>query len=216
MAERFIYIHGVTEGASHRTDYAAFRDGLSGAGVSLPSLDAPESICIEWGWPERSGTAGDTAALAVAQRALHNLAAAAPKRERPTPSGVLWGPLVRSVRRGLMTAPADLAYYVGAGGKLRVRQVVWGRILDSLGAVPSPVELTLIGHSAGSLIAHDLLFWLFSGARDGRLHELAAKETWDHARESCRLRRLVTLGSPFTPLLVRSAKLVSTISACWK
>ena len=199
-----VFIHGIvgrTYGP-HTDDYRAFHEGLSDAGVSLPPFEAAANV--EWGWP--TPVAGDSDQLALAQVQLGATIEAADRKD------TLPRRFLKPLRDLVFYGWSDIAYYLDDGGKANVRKVVWTSIMRHF-PTDVPVNITLVGHSAGALIAHDFLFFLFSGMRDERRLHYAPDSNWDEAAENWRIRRLVTLGSPFTPLLVRSADLVKKISA---
>lgn len=198
-----VYIHGIVgrRYGSHSGEYLALRDGLDRRGVDIPALE--DSVSVEWGWPTPS--AGSSALLARAQSQLEVLRGDARQRDRWTRR--LMAPLRDLVFYGW----SDIAYYLDDGGKERIRGVIWTSILRHF-PTDEPVDLTLIGHSAGALIGHDFLFFLFSGLRNERRRQYAPDCDWEAAAENWRIRRLVTLGSPFVPLLVRSADLVEEIA----
>jgi len=90
---------------------------------------------------------------------------------------------------------------------------VWNDIVSKVGP-SSEAHLTFFAHSAGSLVAHDFLFWLFSGKRDGKMGgKLPSEADFQAARTNWRLRRLVTFGAPIAPMMVRSAEVVAIMAA---
>lgn len=202
--EAVIYVHGIVgrKFGSHRGDYRAFRDGMEKQGITLPSIE--DSTSIEWGWPVPS--AQETGRLAQAQQELGSLTESARQSDKWTKS------LMRPLRDLVFFGWSDIAFYLDNGGKEQARNVVWRTILRSW-PTDSSVDLTLISHSAGSLIAHDFLFFLFSGERDHTREQFARDCDWQGAAENWRIRRVVTMGSPFTPLLVRSSTLLRTIAS---
>lgn len=167
---------------------------------------------MEWGWDTE--TAGSTATLETAQRSIHDRIDEATPRDRTSISSLLFAPAIDPVRMLLTLGWSDLIYYVGEKGKLRTREVAWGEIFRRIG-VDWSTDLTIIAHSAGSVIALDFLFWLFSGKRDAAmlaLDELPDEVSLTKARENWRIRRFVTFGSPIAPLLVRSAEVVDILA----
>lgn len=225
MSERFVYVHGVVgrEAGAHTARYRAFRHGLVRHGRTLPGVGGPESIEIAWGWGAPG--AGRTANLALAQSALQRVIGKTRPQERLELGmvvSVLTAPIVNPVRELLLLAWPDVVYYVGEKGKRRTRRAVWRTLLERI-PPGEPIDLTFVAHSGGTLIAHDFLFWLYSGERDHRLPAIEDggegneagfrfQERWMLARENWRVRRLVTLGSPLAPLMVRSAELTDRIA----
>jgi hypothetical protein len=208
--EQYVYIHGVVADKSRRSkhtgDYEALRDGINGALVqgAKPLPKVGDSVTIEWGWGTRQ--AADTASLARAQSHVADRVAAATPRDRTGFTSLVFAPAVEPVRDLLMLGWSDILYYAGKGGKQRVRSLVWNEILDGVGT-EDKTDLTLISHSAGTLIAHDLLYWIFSGDRGEEMDApgMPDPEKFAAAKRNWRIRRLVTIGSPISALLVRSA-----------
>ena len=216
--ERVVYIHGVVpQGAvDHTTSYRAFRDGLSSrldaeGHDALPPL--ADSVTVEWGFPHP--LAGDTASLARAQEVITRRVDAATPSDRTSFSALLFAPAIEPVRGLIQHTWADIVHYVSEKGKARIRNVVWGRMLELIDP-HEPTDLTVIGHSAGSLIAVDLLFWLFSHQRDDP-DELRAMgldpDEVEAAHTTWRVRRLVTFGSPIAALLIRSTAVTDILAA---
>lgn len=215
--DQIVYIHGVVPPGTrdHTDDYAALHKGLTAELVrrgqpALPDFD--DSVTVEWGYAHPK--AGDTAVLAKAQQVIAERVDAVTPTDRTSFGSLLFAPAIEPVRDLLQHAWADLVYYVSEKGKARVRDVVWGRLLDA--ADPdAPLDLTVIGHSAGSLIAVDFLFWLFSGERDEAAFRAMGIDPAKvaAAREHWRVRRLVTLGSPIAPLAIRSVAVTDLLAA---
>ncbi len=204
MADVVVYMHGVvgrTSGA-HVADYRAIHKGLRKAGVQLPALT--DSVTVEWGWPTPEAT--QTGDLALAQERLSLALAQTPAGDRLT------GFLVRPLRQLIQYGWSDIVYYTSAEGEVAARHDAWSQILDRVPA-DEAIDLTVISHSLGSLLAHDFLFYLFSGKRQIERSEVCANPTqWDSAQVNWRLRRLVTMGSPLGPLLVRAPGFVQRLA----
>ena len=209
--EQYVYIHGVVAErdrlTNHTKQYEAIRNGINQelstrGGGSLPEI--ADSVKVEWGWD--TPKAGDTATLATAQKAIADRIEAATPRDRTGFTSLLFAPAIQPVRRIIMLGWSDILYYVGKDGKKRVRSLVWNQILDEIDT-NQDVDLTIICHSAGTLIAHDFLYWVFSSDRN---HPAMVEQGIDPAKVTAaaanwRIRRLVTFGSPISPLMVRSA-----------
>jgi hypothetical protein len=205
MADVFVYIHGVVgrSAGPHRKEYRATQRGLAAAGVAVPSVD--DSVQVEWGWP--TPAARKTGELAIAQERLAMAIAQSPGGDHLT------GFLVDPLRELIQYAWADLVYYATPEGEYHARHDVWSQILD-LAPTDEVVDLTIISHSLGTLIAHDFLFHLFSGKRRAQRRAVCGtEELWDIAEANWRLRRLVTLGSPFGPLTIRRAGFVEMLTS---
>lgn len=217
--EKYVYIHGVVaEGLPWRkpvSDYKALRNGLSSvlersAAAPLPRLS--DSVTVHWGLD--TSAAEETRTLAQAQK---NIAARIAAVDVPADwfgfSPLKFLPLRAPVRKLLQAGWADIVYYVGKEGKPRVRSLVWNNILDQVGT-DEEVDLTIISHSAGTLIAIDLLYWVFGPGRRSRMGRsgMPSREQFEAAKQNWRIRRLVTLGSPIAPLLVRSAEVADILA----
>jgi hypothetical protein len=198
-----VYIHGVVARryGPHTDEYRALRDGVTGRGVELPALES--SVLVEWGWP--TPEAEQTAGLAVAQANLGTVLEGSPAGDSLT------YPLIRPLRELTQYGWSDVVFYVVPEGRTRARRAVWCRILDQV-PTDRQVDLTFISHSAGSLLAHDLLFYLYSGERTRSRTQYAPSREWAAAQSSWRVRRFVTLGSALAPLMVRSVELVDRLA----
>lgn len=197
MVDVAVLIHGVVgrRTGTHERDYGAMRKGLSRRGVTLGE---PEWIVeVEWGWPHPEAVAsGD---LAVAQDRLRAALADANRSDRI--SGI-W---VRGLRELVQFGWSDIVWYATAEGSAAVRHDVWSQIMNRL-PPEAPCDLTIVGHSLGALVAHDFLYYLFSGVmREERARVCATPAEWDRAEANWRVRRLVTMGSAVGPLLIRNS-----------
>jgi hypothetical protein len=237
--EVVIYIHGVSDydrGQSHEAEYRRLHEGIA---AQLPQL--PNGFCgIEWGWQvDAGGRASSHELLTDAQRLLGNrvFEIVQDARDRNLLIDVL--PLIRTrmtkARQILFYGLSDAIYYISEQGRAAIHRTVAEQICGFLKPVldqeAAPLlSLTLVGHSAGSLIACDFLFGLFydpsrdpiarvpkhylenTGADSDtvraheKLHQMARS---DHLR----VRRLVTLGSPFTPTIFRSDTVLGLLAA---
>lgn len=128
------------------------------------------------------------------------------------------------VREALLQVIPDLFYYVSADGEKVIRNRIFKNIGENIVRrhkleLDKGISLTIIGHSAGSIIAHDFLYHLF-GKTDKQMHEdirndqavgevVKLRELQQGGR--LRLRRLYTFGSPITAMLFRSNSLVKCV-----
>jgi hypothetical protein len=135
-------------------------------------------------------------------------------------------------------------YYVCEDGKSAVRFAAAAAIVKYLKPMlddpQAQISLTLVGHSAGSVVAYDLLFYLFYTERKiqnfidakkvkappsdaGTPADLTAPAKIDTLGDlqrlkamaqlgSLRVRRLITFGSPITPLAFRSDAVLSILA----
>jgi len=77
------------------------------------------------------------------------------------------------------------------------------------------LSITLIGHSAGSVVAFDFLFYLFSNSRntcDFCKGELMSDLEKRKIRGNLRLRRFVTFGSPLSFTVFRNDKVLKILA----
>lgn len=221
--EIVFYIHGVSpnrHGGMHTDCYEALHEGIRQAGVHA---DFPSEFGgAEWGWNFDDGEAHSHQALTNAQRQFGGevlpLISAA-KDFTINPARLL----VNGLRSLVFFGFGDMFYYVSADGKRAVRQEVAKQILDHvngrLGDQERPISLTLLGHSAGSVIAFDFLYYLFNR----RSHDFLKSGADDDTRQGVQwlrqlaqsgrlqLRRLITFGSPISLVAFRSDALVEII-----
>jgi hypothetical protein len=120
---------------------------------------------------------------------------------------------------------ADMFYYTSEDGKKTVRETVFTKVLETLADLATKnnkddagISMTCIGHSAGTVILHDLLYNIFSQGYTTKnlpsvLAYLKKKSLLSDVREMAkqkkiRLRKFYTFGSPITPMTVRSNALI--------
>ncbi len=212
-----LFIHGITPGeepGSHDGDYKALLGLVNGelASRGKPALPWAEAVRVEWGW-ESGQSAENDRFLAQAEKAIGREAFAAQDAAWDftlNPARALHS----QIRKSFLYGFSDLFYYVSQDGERAVRNHVFGQISQRLNALPAGqnLSLTLFTHSAGTVIAHDLLYHLFGstakaaagvqGLQDlhGALAALGAGRL--------RVRRLFTMGSPITPLIFRADALL--------
>jgi hypothetical protein len=160
-AETIIYFHGVSndrDGRSHEPEYRALHQGIRRHNPAFPET----FLGIEWGW-NSTGEARPTGheLLTAAQAQLGRRAIDAVEHARDftlNPARLITSQL----RPLLMFGFADVFYYVSNAGKNDVRRAVARQIMDHLNpGADARISLTLLGHSAGAVVAFDLLFHLF-------------------------------------------------------
>lgn len=208
MRDVVVYIHGLVSNIdrSHRHEYEAIHEGVRSYGIDLPDLDGPDVIEVELWW-DADLPYSRTANLAAAQRAIKRAAGSeVPARDRLT------APLMRGVRELVQYAWADAFFYTSEDGEKRTREDVWKQILYGV-AHDEEVDLSIVCHSGGTLVAHDFLFYLFSNDREVSRTEYVDGDVWAEAEARWRIRRLVTMGSPLAPLMVRSTSLVDKFAS---
>jgi hypothetical protein len=121
---------------------------------------------------------------------------------------------------------SDMFYYVSTDGKNAIRTTISEQIAKKIKPLledeESKISLTLIGHSAGSVVAIDLCFYLFSDQEYPFVNENTPEETRkllqklrklaNQENERIRLRRLITFGSPVSMLACRKDKVVEILA----
>lgn len=243
VREVVIYIHGVSNGSgSHDREYATLHNGVRAANLNWPAA----YLGVEWGWNSvNSAQPSGHELLSTAEevfggRALKALDAQWDLTLNPTRL------VINQFRPLMMYGFADMFYYVSSDGKNSVRHSVAKQIVSYLKDVlaspaPPPISLTIVGHSAGSVVAFDLAFYLFYKPSSPRAavtsvqdasagehtfikpEEVPAAEAQhtvtelrklrDMAQQGhLRIRRLYTIGSPISFLIYRSNSLLKILS----
>jgi hypothetical protein len=236
--EVLILVHGISPEANPKPPDQVYDEFLVSLNEALPAdkqFDDTSVIRIVWGLGKDSLEGGpfdnlsvDEYLAAVERRLAGKVAPVIQEQEALDPLGLLSpGRLVRRLARRfrardmLLQVIPDLFYYVSADGE----KVIRNRIFRSIGenimhrreqAEDQGISLTVVGHSAGSVIAHDFLYHVF-----GRPGTQAQANTWQEGtvpevmklREELRggqlrLRRLYTFGSPITAMMFRANSLV--------
>lgn len=239
-----VYLHGVQPGEEvgpHMAEYQALHSRIRKHRKQFP----PRFIATEWGWELGPDLAKGQEQLTRAQQWLGQRVMS----QFLLPSDFTLNPLraaVNGLRSLMFYGFGDMFYYVSADGKSSVRYAVAAQIVRQLVAEFGSLEqlkgrrlsLTLLGHSAGSVIAFDLLFHLFyphsdvkkSGKATGRQHTFIEEQRvkagvdenivdeLEALRELAqsgrlRLRRLYTFGSPLAMLALRSHQVLDLYAA---
>ncbi|MGV6852617.1 MAG: hypothetical protein ACWA5R_10640 [bacterium] len=229
LREIVIYIHGVSDnhiGESHTPQYDSLHTGI-GKKVDARLWGDIKPCHVEWGWnydSQECATSHRLLSMAeanISKRVLDKLLPA--KDSTGNPARLVLNPFRKTMLYGF----ADMFYYTSVYGKYSIRSSVAAQIESHLHKQGvdfdnDEVSLTLIGHSAGSVIAFDILFYLFGAGKDKVFFETKDKfaecvgehfnngkppfEQLKALKDSGRLRvrRLVTLGSPISMMLCRS------------
>ncbi|MHC5023926.1 MAG: hypothetical protein ACYTGG_08435 [Planctomycetota bacterium] len=220
--EVLVYLHGVSNdlrGRAHDEEYKALHDGIARHNNDWPN----RYLGVEWGWDHTPGRATSHELLTDAQRQLG-------ARLMPAlmdPGDFTLNParaMVNGLRPLMTYGFGDIFYYVSADGKKAVRRAVAKQIVEFIRRevgddTDAPISLTLLGHSAGSVVAFDFLFFLFFGKKhtfvQGRDDVVTdAMDLRERAQEGrLRLRRLVTFGSPISMLACRSDPVLKILAA---
>ncbi len=232
--EYIIYIHGVSQenNLPHTETYNQLHQGIQ----AVSSKDFPHrqtwqeaNRCdVEWGWDHSSienNSNGDRF-LADAQDQFGDdiLQTVKDTSDFTIRPARLLNPELRDL---MIKGFSDMFYYCSYDGKNSVRATVASQIIKSIKqplANNEPISLTLMGHSAGSIVAFDLLFYLFAPDDVLNKHEFIEKknnteiiEDFKHLRtlaqaQKLRIRRLITFGSPISMLAFRSNAVVKILA----
>lgn len=243
--EFIIYLHGVLphrQGRDHSKKYRKLHRGIK---YFLTDPDERErwenaQICMtEWGWQTSDDIdLGNHRYLSAAQDSLGSEVLDIIKSDYLIP----YRPQV-FMRHITLFGLSDMFYYVSLDGKNSVRSAISGQIAAALGdkLLDDPdalISLTMIGHSAGSVVAFDLAFYLFSGKgdfihldfekrEDPLYRQKFSSKVVDETHRTVvrlqklkkianegrlRIRRLFTFGSPLSILAYRNDPLVELLS----
>jgi hypothetical protein len=224
--EIVFYIHGVSndrKGKSHDSEYQELHDGIAqmiGDASTWPSVKGG----AEWGWNYNEGAAKGHKALTDAQRRFGGKILKLVRESSDlTPYPSRFGN--SKIRDVIFHGFGDMIYYVSESGKWSVRLAVAKQLVNHIeqrlehsiedNENESLISLTLIGHSAGSVIAIDFIYYLFNDI-DHKQEERSLKEPLLKLRElvkrdRLRIRRLITFGSPISLLAFRKDSVVKIL-----
>lgn len=213
-----IFIHGISPNRDPATCKKEYHELLSRVNKKLKLYNksgfSRDAIFITWGVPVvPAQSTGMDNYLAAAEREIrdkvkHVMGGA-------YGSGLTW--FYSGIRDMIFYGVTDLFYYVSADGERTLRSHVFNYIAQQIQELDldgkNRFSLTLFGHSAGSVISHDLLFHLFSQKHHTRSNEGDVFDSMNElrkliARGRLRIRRLYTFGSPISPLILRADSLV--------
>lgn len=228
LKEFIVYIHGITcncEPGPHIDEYDKIHNGV---GSLLPPNSEWHNAVVcrtEWGWnydkqqSPSSHRALNNAQNIFAERVLDKVNSS--KDISLNPLRLALTPL----RNLMLYGFSDLFYYISSEGKLAIRTSICEQIAKDIGNLldddDSLISLTLIGHSAGSVIAIDISYYLFSGKIYSFINKQTSPETvkvFERLRKKAddqklRLRRLITLGSPISMMACRKDAVVELLAA---
>jgi len=243
-----VYLHGIApspgpEEASCTRIIQAFHDALtrrlhrSGPrGRAVAERLAP--IVIHWGHVTAHRGTPDTA-LSTAEAFLSAMTDADRRRQRvdrgaiPAATWLIRRRLARPLRQMLVEGLGDLVYYTAPEGERAIRTTLYRQLFnawpfrqDTLSA--EPMTLSVVAHSAGAVLAFDLLYELFcpTTRRQGRRAPAIAHDDrrWGRiakrlrsARERVRrgtltLQTVATLGSFLPIFFLRRQHLVDRLA----
>lgn len=222
--EGLVFIHGITpdpKPGSHAQDYQELYKNIASALELIPDPESRKPkfpiplIGVEWGWQSSSYPTTSDEYLAMAELALSEQAFRQEVGVQNFDFTLNPFRLLRPiVRRLIFYGFADLMYYISKDGEQAIRNHVFKDIANQVRELGSTVSgnlsLTFITHSAGTIIAHDLLYHLFRGqdlpSEIQEVNEVLRELV--HAKR-LRVRRLYTMGSPLAPLMFRSNSLIA-------
>ncbi|MGB3531969.1 MAG: hypothetical protein WBA13_00465 [Microcoleaceae cyanobacterium] len=235
IQEHLIYIHGVSQdnNQSHESVYNMLHQGVEAVRSPFPnrSLWDKSSRCdVEWGWNYHNEAFPDgNHLLAEAQDRFAEAILPEIKDEKD----ITWNPLrmlLFTMRTLMIKGFSDMFYYASRDGKSSIRATVASQIMQCIKQPleeGKPISLTLMGHSAGSVVAFDFLFYLFAPQNilkeqefiETQLEEIDVDTLKDfeklrHLAENkkLRIRRLITFGSPISMLAFRSNAVVQILA----
>lgn len=236
MHEYLVYIHGVSQdhNRKHKETYDKLHDGVKAVDKQFPNRAKWETAnrCdVEWGWNYDNHPApeGDRL-LAQAQEQFANDILPEIK-DAADPTLNPFRLLLFTMRTLMIKGFSDMFYYTSRDGKNSIRATVASQILQRIHQPleqGEPISLTLIAHSAGSVVAFDLLFYLFSPPEIYSKHEfiedkqpITATDTMSDFKKlrqlaenkKLRVRRLITFGSPLSMLAFRSNAVVEILAS---
>jgi hypothetical protein len=227
MREIIIFVHGVSSdqlGRRHNSEYNALYDGVAAASPQSSAWRTAEVCRIEWGWNyDAVNEPHGEQALTLAQTTLgERLLSVINEAYDPTINPGRF--VVNAFRPLLVYGFSDMFYYVSNDGKAAVRGAMAEQIMQFVqagrGDPREPLSLTIVGHSAGSVIAFDFCFYLFA-EEDRRFVKDPVRGLYNeeikHLRMLAlegrlRIRRLITMGSPIAMLACRNDVVVQLLA----
>jgi hypothetical protein len=211
-----IFIHGISPDAnpsSGQQEYVKLLGLIKEKMKEHPGKGfSDEEIFITWGVPiTPPQSSGPNQYLAEVERKIQAKVKESMGNSYSNPFG-----LTGYVRDLLFFGITDLFYYVSGDGEKDLRKHVFNYISKSIKKLDAKgsarFSLTIFGHSAGSVIAHDFLYHLFSD-KEHKSEQGALLDEMDSLRAMIaegrlRIRRLYTFGSPISLLVLRATALV--------
>jgi len=222
--ELIFYIHGVTPDrmpTPHTSTYRKLHEGIGSVREDWPSAFSG----AEWGWNPGAETPKDQQLLSQAQNQLGQRVLPAVQNAKDfslNPARLALNQLRDITFYGF----SDMFYYTSGTGKEAIRGEIARQVLTEVKRLrdPSgdPVRITLMGHSAGCVIALDLLFHLFHPNEAPYTQHCYVDQTGREEAETLRqfaqdghltLRRLITLGNPLATMAFRHSRVVEAFAA---
>lgn len=223
IVEVVIYIHGVSQSTrerAHDREYHQLHTGIAKSATNWPS----DYCGVEWGGNPSPRDPNPTShkLLAIAQRHLGSRIM--PVLDNSSDFTINPARLpVGTIRKLAFYGFSDMFYYVSRDGKKAVRTAVARRITDFIRSKVTDNDLlsiSILGHSAGSVVAFDFLFHLFSAKKSAAGFCVSARAVSQAMTElenrvasgTLRLRRLVTFGSPLAFTIFRNDAILETLA----
>lgn len=221
MKEVIIYIHGITpspKSKPHTPDYEAFEKVLTKQLNKHNKRYPDHSIYIEWGSDLPSNTTNDRKLAPTENILLQKVNEISDKHCDCTINPLRL--VYNVIRKNFVLGFADMFYYVSEDGKAEIRKNVLSTVLNKLPPLENGevYSFTIVSHSAGTVIMHDLLFIIFGGSSNSYLTDPNDKNLLKGLQNYANNGRVhikcfVTMGSPITPLIVRSKTLLDALFA---
>ena len=214
-----VFVHGITQKEyvkSHEETYERFYKAVNKSLVELGKPEVTERpIMVEWGW--RMSYWKDEH-LSEAERKIIAEVFERLKKEFDFSPLFFVRPLYKLARKVFYFGFNDLFYYISEDGERTVRENLFELISREAvyrskrgGGPPKNISLTFVAHSAGTVIAHDFLYHLFREEEEREAVNGVADARQLVKTGNLRVRRFYTMGSPITPLTVRSNGLIQKL-----
>lgn len=213
-----IFIHGISPDKDPTSGDKEYKQLLTLVNEKMAKYPdkkfTGEPIFVTWGVPTKPKSTGTDQYLAEVERDIQ----AKVKEEMGNAYGGLFG-LTGYIRDLLFFGISDLFYYISGDGEEDLRKHIFNQISRALQTMDKEsddyISLTIFGHSAGSVIAHDMLYHMFS-SREHPSEEGTTEDEMEALRKiikggRLRIRRLYTFGSPISLLILRATSLVNKI-----
>ena len=217
--EVIIYIHGITPAPDpklHKDNFNSFENLLCSALEKRGKNYPAQRVEVEWGFDLPSISTKDKHLSDVEKYLYQRVDELADKHWDFTiiPTRFIYN----VIRKNFLLGFSDMFYYVSEDGKEQVRQNVFNTLLENLPDLKRDEVycFTIVSHSAGTVIMHDILYILFGGSSKSFLKkrsEIAKlKKLQGYAKnDQLFIKCFITLGSPITPMIIRSGKLMEMI-----
>ncbi len=210
-----VFIHGISPDKFPSRGEAEYRQLLKLIKENLEKYPdkklSGEPIFVSWGVPTTPSAGGTDQYLAQVERKIQEQVKEKMGSAYSNPFG-----LTGYVRDLLFFGISDLFYYVSADGEKDLRKHIFNHISRAIQLMDKEsddyISLNIFAHSAGSVIAHDMLYHMFS-SKEHTSEEGTVEDEMDALRKiikggRLRIRHLYTFGSPISLLTLRATALV--------